>query len=156
MAIRVNATLRIGGTLARSHLDNFVATIAEEHAFLDWDGQAFEPDLIEQGKPLVLVVNDIIGGELCAVEAFCQRHHLPFTRWSGGHAEFGPVRVVFDGVSKLREFPATIDDEILISLDSIRCLGTFDAIEKDFAFANRIIPPFHIAPDNGQASTSAD
>ncbi len=147
MTIRVQATLRIGGTLGGSHLVNLAAAIADDHAYFDWSGEPFDPDKIEEGVPLVLATNEIIGGELCGVEAFCREHGLTYARWSGGHAEFCPVRVVFNGTGVPQEFPATIDDEVLIRLETIRALGSRDAIERHFAFANLTIPPFIVGLD---------
>lgn len=156
MTIRVQATLRIGGTLDRSHLANLAAAIADDHAYLDWSDEPFDPDKIEEGVPLVLAVNEITGGELCTVEAFCRRHGLTYARWSGGHNEFCPVRVVFNGTGVPHEFPATTDDEVLIRLETIRALGSRDAIERHFAFANLTIPPFIVDhdADDGPASSA--
>lgn len=64
-----------------------------------------------------------------------------FTDWEG--TAFGPERVVFDGTT-IRSFSASDDDEILISAETVRGLGSYAAVLSHLAAAELEIPPFRI------------
>src|SRR3546814_12208022 len=69
---------------------------------------------------------------------------LVFARWAGGASgAFGPERVVFDGTT-VRSFSASDDDEILISAETVRRLGSYAAVLSHLAAAELEIPPFRI------------
>lgn len=59
----------------------------------------------------------------------------------------GPERVVFDGTS-VRSFAASDDDEIMMSAETVRGLGSYAAVLSHLAAAELEIPPLRV---NGSA-----
>ena len=95
-------------------------------------------------RTLTLAVHDVALGRFEAIETFCVDHALVFARWAGGApGAFGPERVVFDGTT-VRRFSASDDDEILISAETVRGLGSYAAVLSHLAAAELEIPPFRI------------
>ena len=91
---------------------------------------------------LYLVGLEVAWGRFDAIEAFCIDHGLIFARWAGGASgSFGPERLVFDGTDS-RSFTASDDDEILMSVEMVRGLGSYAAVLAHFAAADLKIPPF--------------
>lgn len=142
MADRVSTTIRIGGTLPLALLPALTRAIEDEAASIDWEGTSFSAESLDGDAPLVLMAHEVAWGQFGQLEQFCIDHQLCFARWSGGYAgSFGASRVLFDGTHDMHSFIASEDDEILISLDEVRRLGTISAIEDYFAVANAAIPP---------------
>lgn len=77
-----------------------------------------------------------------ALEAFCVKHHLPFTRWSGGCAgAFDPERAIFQGTGTPRLLCATQDDYVMIGRHTAPALGSYAAIIALFDMADFAVPP---------------
>ncbi|MEB0303404.1 hypothetical protein QN348_21200, partial [Mucilaginibacter sp. 5C4] len=92
--------------------------------------------------PLYLVAHEVAWGIFNEIEAFCQRQGLVYARWSGGApGSFGPERVVCDGSGSVQHFAASDDDEVMISAELVRSLGSLAAITAYFDKAERVIPP---------------
>ncbi len=91
-------------------------------------------------RTLTLAVHDVALGRFEAIETFCVDHALVFARWAGGApGAFGPERVVFDGTT-VRRFSASDDDEILISAETVRGLGSYAAVLSHLAAAELEVP----------------
>jgi hypothetical protein len=64
----------------------------------------------------------------------------------------GPERLVFNGIEEMT-FAVTDDDEVMISRDDVRRLGSIASIETHFAAADLAVPPLVIVearqPDGG-------
>ncbi|WP_052816611.1 hypothetical protein [Sphingobium fuliginis] len=104
-------------------------------------------------EPLSLMANEVAWGRFEAIEQFCRDNQLIFVRWAGACAgSFGPERVVFDGIAETT-FAVTDDDEVMISRDDVRRLGSIASIEAYFAAADLTVPPLVIVdgilPDGG-------
>lgn len=144
MADRASVAIRIGGSLSPDLLHGFCAAVASDGAFTDWEGTAFDPDDLDTSVPLYLADHEVAWGRFEAIETFCVDHALVFARWAGGTpGAFGPERVVFDGTT-VRRFSASDDDEILISAETVRGLGSYAAVLSHLAAAELEIPPFRI------------
>lgn len=147
MADRASVTIRIGGRIARAALAQLADLIEAEGAYLDYEDTPFDPGAIEPGV-LTLVAYEVAWGRLDSIEDFCVEHGLPFARWAGSSpGAFAPERVVFDGTGQTRCFPATDDDELVVSLATLRELGSMAAIEAYFAAGDREPPPLEIVDD---------
>ena len=91
------------------------------------------------------MANEVAWGRFDALEAFCVRHCLIFTRWSGGFpGAFGAERVVFDGLGRVTCFAATDDDVVMISRETIDLLGSMDAIRHHLDRADLTVPPLRV------------
>ena len=148
MADRVSVAIRIGGSLPLALLPAFCAAIESDGVCIDWEGTPFDPVLLDQGASLYLAAHDIAWGKFEAIERFCVEHHLLFARWAcGAPGSFGPERVVFDG-ARVRSFAASDDDEILISAETVRGLGSFAAVMAHLAAAQLEMPPLRMGGSN--------
>src|SRR3546814_19257510 len=111
----------------------------------DWSSDVCSSDLpddLDPSVPLYLADHGVAWGRFEAIETFCVDHALVFARWAGGASgAFGPERVVFDGTT-VRSFSASDDDEILISAETVRRLGSYAAVLSHLAAAELEIPPF--------------
>jgi hypothetical protein len=144
MADRVSVAIRIGGALSPDLLPALCAAIERDGACLDWEGSPFLPDEIDQTVPLYLADHEVAWGRFEAIETFCVDHHLVFSRWAGGAAgAFGPERVVFDGTTA-RSFTASDEDEILVSAETVRRLGSYAAVLAHITAAELEIPPLRV------------
>lgn len=144
MADRASVAIRIGGSLSPDLLPGFCAAVESDGAFTDWEGTAFDPDDLDPSVPLYLADHEVAWGRFEAIETFCVDHALVFARWAGGASgAFGPERVVFDGTT-VRSFSASDDDEILISAETVRRLGSYAAVLSHLAAAELEIPLFRI------------
>lgn len=148
MADRASVAIRIGGSLSPALLPALFAAIESDGAFTDWDGTAFVPDDLDQSGPLYLADHQVAWGRFEAIAVFCVDHGLVFARWAGGApGALGPERVVFDGTS-VRCFAASGDDEVMISAETVRGLGSYAADLSHLAAAEFEIPPLRV---NGSA-----
>lgn len=148
MADRVSVTICIGGPLRRSLIAELATAIEHENAQIDWEGTAFSPADLVPGQRLSLVANEVAWGRFDEIEWFCRCHGLGYVRWSGGCAgSFGPERVVFRNDGEPREYAVTDDDEVMISLETVRKVGSIEAIEAHFEAAGWQPPPITIVDD---------
>lgn len=148
MSDRATAAIRIGGSLSLAFFPRFCAAIETDGACIDWEETPFDPALLDQEASLYLVGYDVALGRFEAIESFCVDHHLLFARWAGGASgSFGPERAVFDG-TRVRSFAASDDDEILISAETVRDLGSFAAVLAHHAAAELEIPPLRLSSSN--------
>lgn len=148
MADRASVAIRIGGSLSPAFLPALCAAIETDGACIDWEGTPFDPALLDQRASLYLAGYDVAWGQFEAIERFCVDYHLLFARWAGGASgAFGSERAVFDG-ARVRSFAASDDDEILISAETVRGLGSFAAVMAHFAAAELDIPPLRMDGSN--------
>ncbi len=153
MADRVSVAIRIGGRLTRALFGELEAAITSDDAATDWEGTPFSIEDLPIDAPLALMANEVAWGRFDEIEAFCHQNDLMFARWAGGcSGSFGPERVVFDGKSE-RTFAVTDDDEVMISRDDVRRLGTIEAIEVHFADADFAVPPLILLDDTPSAES---
>lgn len=146
MSDRVSACIKLGGTLPRAHLADFLDIIAYEGLSTQWDGAPFECDDMPVDAPLELMATEVPGGSFDRLEDFCIRHELPFARCCNGYpGQWSGERLVFDGHGATRAFQVTDDDHVVIGLAEIKALGSMAAIEAHFASADIMIPPLKIA-----------
>lgn len=156
MADRVSARITIGGTLSRSLLDEFTQTINDEDARLDWDGEPFSPTQIPTNGPFELMAHEVAWGSFSQLEAFCQQQGLPYVRWAGGcPGSFGPERVVFIGSGDPASYAVSEDDALVYDLETIRFLGSLDAIEASAAEGNFTPGSLTIVDDSPPDMTGA-
>jgi hypothetical protein len=136
---RASVAIRIGGSLSPDLLPGFCAAVENDGAFTDWEGTAFDPNVLDTSVLLYLDDHEVAWGR------FVLCRSCPDLRpWAGGApGAFGPERVVFDGAT-VRSFSASDDDEILISAETVRGLGSYAAVLSHLAAAELEIPPFRI------------
>lgn len=159
MADRVNASIRLGGTLTQDLLARFIAIIVDEGLSTDWDAAGFDEDDIPENEPLELVARDVAWGRFVQLEAFCVAQGLLFASWCEGFSgSWEAERVVFDGTSEPRSYLVTGSDTLVLPFPEIRALGTLEAIEGHFRTANVTIPPLRVRsdePDTSDGPTAA-
>jgi len=145
MADRVSVSITIGGDLAASDRDRFVAIIADEGLSVEWDGPNFDVAQLREDGALTLCAHEVAWGRLDDLEAFCVEQRLPFARWSGGcPGAFDPERAVFNGSGEPRCFGASEDDEVMIGRQTAAALGSFAAIIANFDAADFVVPPLRL------------
>jgi hypothetical protein len=145
MADRVSASITIGGTLPSTLLPEFIALIEEQGLSTEWDGEAFTVRDLPESAALHLMAHEVAWGRFKALEAFCVKNALPFSRWSGAYpSQWGAERVVFSGSGELQSYAADEDDYILIGRCTAERLGSFAAIVAHFDAADFAVPPLVI------------
>jgi len=105
MADHMAAEIWIGGKMNASLVSEFCNAISEQCVSLEWGGSHFQPsvtaDLMdhrrELGNAQVLWLCDDQArwGEIAALEAFLQKHNVPFTRQTDGKYEYDPEVLEF-------------------------------------------------------------
>jgi hypothetical protein len=146
MADRTSVTISIGGTLPCSHFPALLEAIALEHLWSDWDAGSFAESDFTPGAPLRLVGHDVRHGELDTLEAFCRETGLSYIRWAGGCVgAFSAERVVFTGSGEPRSYGVDEEDDLIMTLEAIRRLGSIEAIEAHFDGAEREPEPLFLA-----------
>jgi hypothetical protein len=147
MADRVSVAIKLGGTLPRALLAKLETAITDDGASIDWEGSEFVVAELPADEALSLMANEVAWGRFEAIEQFCRNNQLIFARWAGGcPGSFGPERVVFDGMDETT-FAVTDDDEVMISREDVRRLGSIASIETYFAAADLAVPPLVIVDD---------
>lgn len=128
--------------MARSRYPLLVQAIANDAAALDWEGTPFDPTILPMDSPLMLMDHEVANGCFVEIEDICRRLGLHYVRWSGGSAgSFPSVRVIYRGHGEPHKFLTTDDDEQIFSIESIRALGSIEAIEADYDRARKNPPP---------------
>ena len=80
------------------------------------------------------------------LEAWAQKHHVPYIRWSGGYgSEWGAERVVFDGDGEPHSYDADENDRIFVVRATVERLGSVEAILAHFEAADFTLPPLILA-----------
>ena len=134
MSARVSLFIRLGGDL--------LACIQNEGLARDYDADAFTADDIPSDAPLSLYAHEVAWGRVDLLEGFCASHGLSYVRWSGGcAAQFGPERAVFNGAGEVRLFAADEDDRLVIDIDRVERLGSYEAIMAYFAAGDMSVLP---------------
>lgn len=142
MADRVSAHIMIGGTVLRSRYPLLVQAIAHDDAAVDWDGTPFDPTILPVDGPLMLMDHEVANGCFVEIEDICRHLGLHYVRWSGGSVgSFPSVRVIYLGYGEVQKFLTTEDDEQIFGIESIRALGSIEAIEADYDRARKNPPP---------------
>ena len=145
MADRVSVSITIGGDLAASERDRFVAIIADEGLSVEWDGPEFEATQLPDEGALTLCAHEVAWGRLDELEAFCIARCLPFARWSGGcPGSFDPERTVFTGSGVLHGYAVSEDDNVMIGRHTAEALGSYAAIIATFDAADFAVPPLRL------------
>lgn len=141
MGDRVSASIKLGGMLPSDKSDELWCLIVAEGLSTEWDGEPFTADQIPEGAPLELFAHEVTGGSFDDLEAFCVEHALPFVRWCDGYpGSWSAERMVFDGSGEPRSYAVNDSDRVVIGLEEIRAIGSFEAIELHFASAELNIP----------------
>jgi hypothetical protein len=150
MADRVSVTIRIGGSLPRAKLAEFIAVI-ESYALTDWLGEYFHLDRITGLEPLELGAHEVAWGRLDDLEDFCVANGLPFQRWCGSYAgSWEAERIMFDGTADPRSYTVTENDIVVVTEPEVRSLGTFEAIGAYLQSASLELPPLTIIDEEEQ------
>ncbi len=156
MADRVSARIMIGGSLPRSSLQDLKQLCDDEDLRVDWEGEPFDPGDIPSDAPVDLMAHQVAWGCFEDLEQFCRDHGLAYVRWSGGcSSSFGPERVVFTGTGEPESYGVTEDDDLVFDLDTIRRLGSLDAIEARAAAGEFRPGPLTIVDDLPAGATEA-
>lgn len=150
MADRVSVTIRIGGSLPRAKLAEFIAAI-EFHALTDWLGEHFHLDRITGLEPLELGANEVAWGRLGDLEDFCVANELPFQRWCGSYpGSWEAERIMFDGTADPRSYTVTDNDIVVVTESEVRSLGSFEAVSAYLQSARLELPPLTIVDEGEQ------
>lgn len=140
MVDRVSACITIGGILSPDHCPELLGLIADEDLSLDWDGAPFDVTQLVGGVPLTLMDHEVALGQFIPLEDFCVAQGLPFQRWSGGCASWGPQRAVFDGTGCVNYLTLNDGGVVLIDRQTIESLGSIEAVFAWFDAADRPVP----------------
>lgn len=150
MADRVSVTIRIGGSLPRAQLADFIATI-ENEALTDPLGEYFSMAQITGFGPLELAADEVAWGRLETLEVFCVDNRLPFERWCGSYpGSWEAERVVFDGATDPRSYTVTDNDIVVVTEPEVRSLGSFEAVSAYLQSATLELPPLTIVDGKEQ------
>ncbi|KMS56795.1 hypothetical protein [Sphingobium cupriresistens] len=142
MVVRVSLSITLGGDLSAALRDDLLAIVQSEGLALDYDAEPFTADDFPADGPLLIYAHEVAWGRVDRLEGFCVAHDLPFARWSGGSAaQFGPERAVFTGTGEASLYAADEDDDVVITMDRVERLGSYEAIMAYFAAANFRVPP---------------
>ncbi|TPG18766.1 hypothetical protein EAH87_11910 [Sphingomonas koreensis] len=145
MADRVSVSITIGGDLAASARDRFVATVAGERLSVEWDGLPFDAAQLPERAALRLYAHEVAWGRLDDLEALCVALALPFVRWSGGYcSEWSPEILVFKGYGETLVFVADEQERVVIDRATVAQLGTYAAVLAHFDAADFVVPPLRL------------
>ena len=145
MADRVSASITIGGALPSALMPDLISLIEQQGLSTEWDGEAFTASDLTWNAALELMAHEVAWGRFEALEAFCVKNALPFSRWSGAYSgQWGAERVVYSGSGEPRSYAADEDDYILIGRCTAERLGSFAAIVAHFDAADFAVPPLVI------------
>lgn len=146
MADRVSVSITIGGDLAASERDRFVAAIADEGLSVEWDGPDFDANMLPiDGGPLWLCAHEVAWGRLDALEGLCVDLGLCFARWSGGYGGgWSPERVVFTGSGAVASYACDEDDRLTLDRETVERLGTLAGVLARFDAADFVVPPLRL------------
>ncbi|TPG21780.1 hypothetical protein EAH87_04905 [Sphingomonas koreensis] len=146
MSDRVSVSITIGGDLAASARDRFVAAIADEGLSVEWDGPDFDASMLpSDGGPLWLCAHEVAWGRLDDLEALCVELGLPSARWSGGYGRaWAPERVVFTGSGAVVSYACDEDDRLTVDRGTVERLGTLAGVLARFDAADFVVPPLRL------------
>lgn len=148
MGDRASCSITIGGDLPPVHLDQLLALIETNGLTVDWGGEPFNLGAHPVATPLELFADEINGGSIDDLEAFCVAHGLLFRRVSGGClGAFNPEIVVFfDADDGEQCFDADDNGRLVMTAGTILEATSLAELQARAAYAMREIPPFIIIP----------
>lgn len=145
MGDRASVHITIGGIMPRGSLAEFARYAADYDLRVDWDGEPFDPETIEEGAPLELYGTELNGGLIEGIDNFCIRHGLPFRRWSGGClGAFLPEIVIYEGTGKIRDYSASEDEFVVFAAQDIARYSRMRDLKRALARAAFVIPPIEL------------
>jgi hypothetical protein len=148
MADRASASIIIGGAIPRSCISGLIVALNRDGGLADWEGEALDDACVRDGERLAAFACELPGGIFQETESFCERHRLPFMRWSGSCAgAFGPERAIFTADTPTVYFDLTENDEVVLTQSGYRALGSVEAVDRWFASAEFTPPPVSIVGD---------
>lgn len=132
MGDRVSVSITIGGHLPAKLVDDFVSVLQVERLSTEWGGELFDHNQFPKDEPLRLFAQEVLNGEVVDVEDFCCANDLPYIRWSGASASFDAEVVVWTGQGERHSFTADDNQNVVLSADEARELGSYEAILEHF------------------------
>lgn len=157
LASPVPASIRIGGALPVAQLDPFYRLLMEAQLTVGWDGEPFSPTFGITGSPLLLMTHHAAGGRFAALEAFCMRHGLAFSRCTDGCGSVVAHRVIFTGKNVPCVYAVDTDEVALIDRATVEKLGNVEAILAYLGAADFEVPLLHIVGmQTGAGEEAAD
>lgn len=148
MGDRASCSITIGGDLLPSYLNQLLELIASNGLTVDWGGEPFDLGSHPVATPLELFADEITGGAVEDLEAFCISQGLLFRRVSGGClGAFNPEIVVFFGPDDGEQcFDADDNGRLVMTAATILEATSLADLQASAAYAMREIPPFIILP----------
>jgi hypothetical protein len=148
MGDRASCSITIGGDLPPAHLDQLLALIESNGLTVDWGGEPFDLGAHPVATPIELFADEINGGSVDDLEAFCVAQGLLFRRVSGGcPGAFNPEIVVFLAVDDGQQcFDADDNGRLVMTADTILEATSLAVLQARVTYAMRKIPPFIIMP----------
>jgi len=141
IADRVSASISIGGTLPSTPLPEFIVLIDQEGLSTEWNGEPFTALDLPEIASLDLMAHEVAWGRFEALEAFCVKSALPFSRWSGAYpGQWGAERIDFSGGGTPVSYADDEDDYVLMGRCTTERLGSFAAIVAHFDAADFAVP----------------
>ena len=127
MSDRMPADIRVGGTVKRKDLAEFLSAVEDSGGGLEW-GEHFAPEdekaLLEGIKDgeLRLVDDEATGGEFPDFEDFLKKHKIPFDRQTDGKYEYDPELVHYrpGHDPEIQAFLTTKEGHRLVSEENVR------------------------------------
>lgn len=158
VADRVSASIKLGGDLPVTLLDDPVRLIEDEDLGPDWDGPftseaEIRTYLAGGAAGVTLYANEVSSGEFEALQAFCVDYRLTYVlTYDGSGGPWAPGRRIRRPDDRGDGFTCTLDDSLgfaCISADQIRALQ-LGSIEDVLAHLERFdlseTPPLTIQP----------
>ncbi len=144
MLDRASAVITLGGVLTLADLPRLLSAIAADNPACDWDGPPFELADLLPNMPLTLVKHAAAFGEFAMIEECCRKFGLAYSRWHDGAPSMPPTRQVFTAGDEPESFAVTTDNVLMLSMETIRRLGTLAAIDTYAARADAMVPPLRV------------
>src|SRR5436853_6904389 len=124
MSDYIAAEIKIGGRIPTALVPALCEAIAEQRLSLEWGDCVFQPhsaiDLLEAAtnvdgvRMLRLYDDDAAWGEFPELEAFLEKHEIPFDRFHEGKFDTNPRLQQFRPGVGCRDFPATSGGQIVV------------------------------------------
>lgn len=162
MTDRTAACITISGLLPLVMLDELIGLVEDESLAFDYEGTddigaEIRLFLANNSGPLILMANEVAGGQFQQLEHFCRDNNLTYSRGDDGHYTWTPAVVYWEpGLQAPREWAGSVDDHVPhLSAAQIKTLAATGALDDELALmarANELTSSFSVSsPEPAQS-----
>lgn len=146
MGDRASCHLTIGGKLTSDEFEELCHHIDAYDLRVEWDGEPFTAECLEPGTPIELFGQELNGGLVDDLEAFCLERKLHYRRWSGGcPGSFLPEILVSHGDGATYDTSASEDEYIVFTTEDIKRAESLDVLKAEIEKFQPDIPAFELS-----------